>query len=99
MASALTLVKFAGIMYPILELGVLHIALTHVHMRHFHLGRIFKKNVYSMREHTEGVVTAGKGGHDYQPLALSYTRRFLLSLHPSDTCSSSDQGLLFLQTL
>ena len=58
-----------------------------------------KKTNYSVREHTKGVVTACKGGHDYQPLALSYTRRFLLSLHPSDTHSSSDQGLLFLQTL
>ena len=98
MPSALTLAKFAGIMYLTLELGVLHIALTQIHTRHFHLERILK-NVYSMREHTKGVVTAGKGGHDYQPLALSYTRRFLLSLHPSDMRTSSDQGLLFLQTL
>lgn len=26
-----------------------------------------------MGEHTKGVVTACKGGHDYQPLAVSYT--------------------------
>ena len=33
-----------------------------------------------MREHTKGVVTACKGGHDYQPLAVSYTIRLPLSL-------------------
>ena len=50
-----------------------------------------------MREHTKGVVTACKGGHDYQPLAVSYTIRLPLSLHPSIMRLSSDQGLLFVQ--
>ena len=97
MFSAPTLAKFAGILYLTLELGVLHIALTH--MRHFHLGRILKKNVYSVREHTKGVVTACKDGHDYQPLAVSYTIRLPLSLHPSNMRLSSEQGLLFVQIL
>ena len=52
-----------------------------------------------MREHTKGVVTACKGSHDYQPLAVSYTIRLPLSLHPSNMRLSSDQGLLFVQIL
>lgn len=81
-----------------LELGVLHIALTHIW--HFHLGCIFK-NLYSVRELAKRVVTACKGSRDFQPLALSYTIRFPPSPHPSNTRSSSDQGLLglFVQIL
>ena len=65
----------------------------------FPSGMYLKKNVYSMREHTKGVVTACKGGHDFQPLAVSYTIRLPLSLHPSNMRLSSDQGLLFVQIL
>ena len=65
----------------------------------FPSGMYLKKNIYSMREHTKGVVTTCKGGHDYQPLAVSYTIRLPLSLHPSNMHLSSDQGLLFVQIL
>ena len=65
----------------------------------FPSGMYLKKNIYSIREHMKGVVTACKGGHDYQPLAVSYTIRLPLSLHPSNMRLSSDQGLLFVQIL
>ena len=65
----------------------------------FPSGMYLKKNIYSVRDHMKGVVTACKGGHDYQPLAVSYTTRLSLSHLPSNMHLSSDQGLLFVQIL